>query len=51
VLEKRPPELTRGNFVGQSLKVEPYEKKVEAVVDGRSKKTARRLHVSWRRLV
>jgi len=51
VLETRPPELTRGNFVGQSLKVEPYEKKVEAVVDGRSKKTARRLHVSWRRLV
>jgi len=38
VLETRPPELTRGNFVGQSLKVEPYEKKVEAVVDGRSKK-------------
>jgi len=38
VLETRPPELTRGNFVGQSLKVEPYEKKVEAVVDGRSRK-------------
>jgi hypothetical protein len=27
------------------------EKKLEAVVGGRSKKTARRLHISWRLLV
>jgi len=26
VLENRPPELTRENFVGQPLKVELYEK-------------------------
>jgi hypothetical protein len=51
VLEKRPPELTRENFIGQPLKVELYEKKLEAVVDGRSKKTGRRLHVSRRRFV
>jgi len=46
VLETRTPELTRENFVGQPLKVELYEKMLEAVVGGRSKKTARRLHVS-----
>jgi hypothetical protein len=46
VLETRPPEQTRELFVEQSLKVELYEKKWEAVVDGRSKKTGRRLHVS-----
>jgi hypothetical protein len=39
VLEKRPPEWTRENFVGQPLKVELYEKKLEAVADARSKKT------------
>jgi hypothetical protein len=47
VLEKRPPNWTRMNFIGQPLKVELYEKKLEAVVGGRSKKTARRLHISW----
>jgi len=46
VLETRTPELTREDFVGQPLKVELYEKIIEAVVGGRSKKTARRLHVS-----
>ena len=46
MLETRPPEQTRELFVEQSLKVELYEKKWEAVVDGRSKKTGRRLHVS-----
>jgi hypothetical protein len=51
VLENRPPELTRENFVGQPLKVELYEKNLEAVVGGRSEKTGRRLHVSWRRFV
>jgi len=51
VLETRPPEWTRGSFVGQPLKFELYEKKVEAVVGGRSKKTGTRLHVSWRPLV
>jgi hypothetical protein len=45
VLEKRPPELTGENFVGQPLKVELYEKKLEAVVGGRSRKAGRRLHV------
>jgi len=38
VMEKRPPDWTRENFVGQHLKVELYEKKLEAVVGGRSKK-------------
>jgi len=51
VMEKRPPELTSENFVGQSLKVELYEKKFEPAVGGRSRRTGRRLHVSPRRLV
>jgi hypothetical protein len=36
---KKPPYWTRGIFIGQSLKVELYEKTMEAGVDGRSKKT------------
>jgi len=48
VLESRPSELTRENFVGQSRKYELYEKKLEAVVGGRSKKTGRRLHLAKR---
>jgi len=51
VLENKPPEWTRRTFVGQPLKVELYEKKFEAVVGSRSKKTGRRLHVTWRRNV
>jgi len=51
VMENRPPEWTRVNFVGQSLKVELYEKKLEAVFGRLFKKTGRHLHVSWRRLV
>jgi glycerol-3-phosphate dehydrogenase len=51
VLENRPPEWTRENFIGQPLKVELYAKKFEEVVCGRSRKTRRRLHVSWRRFV
>jgi hypothetical protein len=51
VLETRTPELTREDFVGQPLKVELYEKKMEAVVGGRSKQTGRRLHASSRLLV
>ena len=39
VLEKRPPESTRMNFIGQPRKVELYEKKLEAVVGDPSKKT------------
>jgi hypothetical protein len=50
VLETRPPEWTRGNFFGQPLQVQLYEKKLEAAVGGRSKETGRRLHVSWRLL-
>jgi hypothetical protein len=46
VLEKRPPEWTRENFVGQPPKVELYEKKFEAVVGSLSQKTARQLHIS-----
>ena len=38
VLEERPPELTRENFIGQSLKVDLYEKELESVVGDRSKK-------------
>jgi transposase len=51
VLERRRPQLTRERFVGQLLKAELYEKQLEAVVGGRSKKTERRLHVSSRRYV
>jgi len=51
MLETRPPALTRVNFVGQPLKVELYETRLKAVVGGRSKKTGRRLYVSWRLLV
>jgi len=46
VLEKRPPEWTRENFVGQPLKVELYEKKLEAIIGGRSRKAGTYLHVS-----
>jgi len=41
VLETRPPVLTRENFVRQPFKVKLYEKKLEAVVGGRSKKLGR----------
>jgi hypothetical protein len=51
VMEKRPPEMTRENFHGQPLMVELHEKKLEAVVGGRSRKTGRPLHISGRRLV
>lgn len=50
-MERRPPYLTRGNFVGKPLEVELYEKKLKPVVGGRSKKTVRHLHVDWRRIV
>jgi len=46
VLEKRHPEWTRENFVGQPLKVELYEKRLEAVVGGRFKRAGRHLHRS-----
>jgi len=49
VLESRPPELPRENVIGQPPKVELFEKKLESVVGGRSKKAGRRLHLSWRR--
>jgi len=45
VLEKRPPEPTRENFIGQPLKVELYEKKLEPVEGGRSKAAGRCLHI------
>jgi len=48
LMEKRPPELTRENFIEQSLNVELYEKKLEAVVGGQYKKAGRRLHICWR---
>jgi hypothetical protein len=51
VLEKRPPALTRENFIEQSVQVELYERKLEAVGGGRSKKARRHLHVSWRLLL
>jgi hypothetical protein len=51
VMEKKPPQLSRENFKGQPLKVGLYEKKLEAVVGGRSKKTGRHQLVSWRLLV
>jgi len=50
LMEKRPPELTRENFIEQSLNVELYEIKLEAVVGGQWKKAGRRLHISWRLL-
>jgi len=39
VLENKPPDWTRRNLVGQSLKGELYERKLEAVVGSQSKKT------------
>jgi len=51
VMETRPSESTRGNFVGQPLNVEPYETRLKAVVGARSRKTGRRLHISWRLFV
>jgi len=51
VLENRPPESTRENFVGQPLEVELYEKKLEAVIGGPSRKTGRRPHLGWRRYI
>jgi len=39
VLENKPPEWTRMNLVGQSLKGELYERKLESVVGSQSKKT------------
>jgi len=36
VLEKRYPELTRANFVGQPLKVALYEKHLKPIAAGRS---------------
>jgi len=39
VLENKPPEWTRRNLVGQSLKGELYERKLESVVGSQSKKT------------
>jgi hypothetical protein len=51
VLEERPRRCTRVNFVGQSLQVELYETRLEAVVGGRSNKTGRRLYVSRRLFV
>jgi hypothetical protein len=51
VMERRPPYLTRGNFVGKPLEVELYEKKLKPVVGGRSKTNVRHLHVDWRRIV
>jgi hypothetical protein len=49
VLERRPPELTRENFVGQPLKVESYETNLKQVVGAPSKQTGTRLHFSWSR--
>ena len=51
VMERRPPELKRENFTGQSLKVELYERKLEAVVAGPPSKAGRHLHIRWRLLV
>jgi hypothetical protein len=51
VLENRPPEWTRGNFVGQSRKVEVYETKLEEIVRGPPRNAGRRLHTSWKRYV
>jgi hypothetical protein len=45
VQEKRPEKLTRANFVGEPLKVELYKEKLKPVVDGRSKKSGRRLQL------
>jgi len=35
VLQTRPPDSTRMNFIGQALKVELFERKLDAVVGGR----------------
>jgi RNase P subunit RPR2 len=41
----------KSGLVGQPLNVELYEKKLKPAVGGRSRKTGRRLHVSWKRYV
>jgi hypothetical protein len=46
VIERRPPELARENFVGQPFKVGLYEKQFEPVVSERYKKTGRRLLIN-----
>jgi len=46
VLEQRHPELTRGDFVGQPLKVELYEKKTGSSGGCPVQKDGRRLHLS-----
>lgn len=46
VMEKRPKELTRANFVEQPLSVEFYGKKMKSIAGGRPKKTVRRQHGS-----
>jgi hypothetical protein len=51
LLEKRPPQLSRENFLGQPLKVELYEKKLEAVLGGRFKKSEGHLRICSRRFV
>jgi len=45
VPEKRPAELTRANFVGQTLLLEVYKEKLKPIAGGRSKNTGRRLRV------
>jgi hypothetical protein len=50
-MEKRPPESTGGNVVGQPSQVELYEKNLESVEDGPPRKTRGRLHITWRRFL
>jgi len=45
VLDKRPPELIRADFVGEPLRVELYGMTLQPVVGGRSKKSGR--HLRW----
>jgi hypothetical protein len=46
VLKKRPAELTRANFVGQSLRVEMYKKKLNPVAGSQSREASRCLRAS-----
>lgn len=45
VLDKRPPELIRADFVGEPLRVELYGMTLQPVVGDRSKKSER--HLQW----
>jgi hypothetical protein len=51
VQKKRPAELKRTNFVGQLLQAQVNVEKLKPIAGDWSRKTRKRLHISWRRFV